>query len=276
MKTNQIFQYNGSPITFYKDDNVMVNATEMAKPFGKLVGDWLRLKATTEFIEALSADMHIPISALIQVVKGGNSEQGTWLHEDVALEFARWLSPSFAIWCNKRIKELLQYGMTAMQPTLEQMINNPDLVISLATQLKNEREEKQRLEQQNALQEEQLLQAAPKVSYYDSHLQSVNTQTSTQVAKQIGMDAEKLHKKLKEIGVIYRQSGQWLLHTPYSTWGLHSTRTQTYTRSDGSIGTNVYTVWTTKGVRFIIALCESGWDVKKAIKLIKGELIPVA
>ena len=276
MKPNQIFQYNESPITFYKDDNVMVNATEMAKPFGKLVGDWLRLKATTEFTEALSADMHIPISALIQVVKGGNSEQGTWLHEDVALEFARWLSPSFAIWCNKRIKELLQYGMTAMQPTLEQMINNPDLVISLATQLKNEREEKQRLEQQNALQEEQLLQAAPKVSYYDNHLQSVNTQTSTQVAKQIGMDAEKLHKKLKEIGVIYRQSGQWLLHTPYSTWGLHSTRTQTYTRSDGSIGTNVYTVWTTKGVRFIIALCESGWDVKKAIKLIKGELIPVA
>lgn len=192
------------------------------------------------------------------------------------MEFARWLSPAFAIWCNDRIKELLQYGMTATQSTLEQMINNPDLVISLATQLKNEREEKQRLEQQNALQEEQLLQAAPKVSYYDSHLQSVNTQTSTQVAKQIGMDAEKLHKKLKEIGVIYRQSGQWLLHTPYSTWGLHSTRTQTYTRSDGSIGTNVYTVWTTKGVRFIIALCESGWDVKKAIKLIKGELIPVA
>lgn len=145
LNENQIFQYNGSPITFQKGDSVMVNATEMAKPFGKLVGDWLRLKATTEFTEALSADMHIPISALIQVVKGGNSEQGTWLHEDVALEFARWLSPSFAIWCNKRIKELLQYGMTATQPTLEQMINNPDLVISLATQLKSEREEKQRL-----------------------------------------------------------------------------------------------------------------------------------
>lgn len=145
LNENQIFQYNGSPITFQKGDSVMVNATEMAKPFGKLVGDWLRLKATTEFTEALSADMHIPISALIQVVKGGNNEQGTWLHEDVALEFARWLSPSFAIWRNKRIKELLQYGMTATQPTLEQMINNPDLVISLATQLKSEREEKQRL-----------------------------------------------------------------------------------------------------------------------------------
>ncbi|KAA3977436.1 phage antirepressor KilAC domain-containing protein [Bacteroides uniformis] len=275
MKTNQIFQYNGSPITFQKGDNVMVNATQMAKSFGKEPKFWLMNQSTTDYLNELSKVRNLTLTDLVQVTKGGNNP-GTWMHEDVALEFARWLSPAFAIWCNDRIKELLQYGMTAMQPTLEQMINNPDLVISLATQLKNEREEKQRLEQQNALQEEQLLQASPKVSYYDNHLQSVNTQTSTQVAKQIGMDAEKLHKKLKEIGVIYRQSGQWLLHTPYSTWGLHSTRTQTYTRSDGSIGTNVYTVWTTKGVRFIIALCESGWDVKKAIKLIKGELIPVA
>lgn len=275
MKTNQIFQYNGSPITFQKGDNVMVNATQMAKSFGKEPKFWLMNQSTTDYLNELSKVRNLTLTDLVQVTKGGNNP-GTWMHEDVALEFARWLSPAFAIWCNDRIKELLQYGMTAMQPTLEQMINNPDLVISLATQLKNEREEKQRLEQQNALQEEQLLQAFPKVSYYDNHLQSVNTQTSTQVAKQIGMDAEKLHKKLKEIGVIYRQSGQWLLHTPYSTWGLHSTRTQTYTRSDGSIGTNVYTVWTTKGVRFIIALCESGWDVKKAIKLIKGELIPVA
>ena len=103
----------------------MVNATEMAKPFGKLVGDWLRLKTTAEFTEALSADMQIPISALIQVVKGGNSEQGTWLHEDVALEFARWLSPAFAIWCNKRIKELLTIGMTATHPFRKTIVRIP-------------------------------------------------------------------------------------------------------------------------------------------------------
>lgn len=144
-------------------------------------------------------------------------------------------------------------------------------------------EEKERLLLENNylsetvnLQTEELQKAAPKVSYYDNHLQSVNTQTSTQTAKQIGMDAEKLHKKLKEIGIIYRQSGQWILHAPYSTWGLHSTRTQTYTRSDGSTGTSVYTVWTTKGVRFIIALYENDWNVKKAIKQIKGELNPAA
>lgn len=153
----------------------------------------------------------------------------------------------------------------------------------LALMVLQAEEEKERLLLENNhlsetvnLQTEELQKSAPKVSYYDTHLQSVNTQTSTQVAKQIGMDAEKLHKKLKEIGIIYRQSGQWILHAPYSTWGMHSTRTQTYTRSDGSIGTSVYTVWTQRGVRFIIALYENGWNVKKAVRQIKGGLDPAA
>lgn len=156
------------------------------------------------------------------------------------------------------------------------------LTIAQATLAKREERLKQleaQTEQQQAtieLQDKEIKEAAPKVNYYNNHLQSVNTLTSTQIAKQIGMDAEKLHKKLKEANVIYRQSGQWLLHSPYSAWGLHSTRTQTYTRSDGSIGTNIYTVWTEKGRRFIIALSESEWNVRRAIKQIKGEIDPAA
>lgn len=257
----------------------MINATEMAKPFGKNAGHWMRNQSTQEFINELAALRNCKGSDLVQIENG----IGCWMHEDVAMEFARWLSPAFAIWCNDRIKELLTIGITATQPTLEQMIDNPDLVIHLATQLKQEREEKAKLEaqteQQQAtikIQTEEIKKSAPKVSYYDNHLQSVNTLTSTQVAKQIGMDAEKLHRKMKEIGILHKQSGQWILHAPYSTWGLHSTRTQTYTRSDGSTGTSVYTVWTTKGVRFIIALYENEWDVKKAIKQIKSEVNPAA
>lgn len=156
------------------------------------------------------------------------------------------------------------------------------LTIAQATLAKREERLKQleaETEQQQAtieLQDKEIKEAAPKVTYYNNHLQSVNTLTSTQIAKQIGMDAEKLHKKLKEAGIIYRQSGQWLLHSPYSTWGLHSTRTQTYTRSDGSIGTNVYTVWTERGRRFIIALYENEWNARRAIKQIKGEIDPSA
>ena len=121
------------------------------------------------------------------------------------------------------------------------------------------------------LQQEEIKKAAPKVNYYDTTLQSVNTQTTTQVAKSIGMDAQKLNKHLKEAGIIFYQSGQWMLKQPYASWHLHSTRTQTYTRSDGSTGTSTYTVWTEKGKRFIHALHECGWKVKEAIKHIKGE-----
>lgn len=33
---NKVFNYNGTDITFASDENgLMVNATEMAKPFGK-------------------------------------------------------------------------------------------------------------------------------------------------------------------------------------------------------------------------------------------------
>lgn len=111
---NQIFQYNGSPISFQKGNSVMVNATEMAKPFGKLAKDWLSNKSTKEFISTLSAVRTIPLTDLVVVRQGGNVEQGTWLHEDVAVEFARWLSPTFAIWCNDRIKELLTKGRTSI------------------------------------------------------------------------------------------------------------------------------------------------------------------
>lgn len=107
--SNKVFQYNGSPITFLLGEATMVNATEMAKPFGKFVKDWLKTASTKAFLNELSAVRNIVLTDLVKVKQGGNdrSAQGTWLHEDVALEFARWLSPSFAIWCNDRIKELM-------------------------------------------------------------------------------------------------------------------------------------------------------------------------
>ena len=169
------------------------------------------------------------------------------------------------------------YLATKSEDTPEEIMARA-LTIAQATLAKREERLKQleaETEQQQAtieLQEKEIKQAAPKVNYYDTHLQSVNTLTSTQVAKQIGMVAEKLHRKLNEAGIIFYQSGQWLLYSPYSAWKLHDTRTNTFTRSDGSTGTNSYTVWTEKGRRFIIALYENGWDVKKAIKQIKGEL----
>lgn len=120
------------------------------------------------------------------------------------------------------------------------------------------------IEQQNATIQEQ----APKVNYYDSTLQSVNTLTTTQIAKELGLDAPKLNQRLKQAGIIFRQSGMWMLRQPYSSWNLTATRTQTFTRSDGSIGSSMYTVWNERGRRFVHALHDCDYNARKACKLV--------
>jgi len=117
-----LFDYKGSKVTFEIGGEIYVNATEMAKPFNKLVKDFLRTGQTKEFLQVLENERgennpNVDNQKLIKVVQGGNVgeiQQGTWLHEDVAMEFARWLSPEFAIWCNRKIKELLTTGKTTL------------------------------------------------------------------------------------------------------------------------------------------------------------------
>ena len=109
----KVFNYNNTPITFdtAAATGTMINATEMAKPFGKKAVEWLSNKQTKELITSLSSKVGIPTLKLVITQKGGN-QAGTWLHEDLAIVFAQWLSPEFYLWCNDRIKELLLNGQT--------------------------------------------------------------------------------------------------------------------------------------------------------------------
>jgi hypothetical protein len=83
-----------------------INATAMCKATGKLIADYLRLTNTKDFLAELSADMGIPISAVVQVNKGGDpAQQGTWVHPHVALNLAQWLSPKFAVQVSKWVHD---------------------------------------------------------------------------------------------------------------------------------------------------------------------------
>lgn len=242
-----VYDYKGSQISFISGENVMINATQMAKPFEKSPKDFLKTEQTKRFITALSEVKKILSSDLVRVVYGDNG--GTWMHEDVALEFARWLSPSFAIWCNDRIKELLKTGVTT--------VSNDDEAIAYAMQVLNKRleqtrQEKAMLEQQNNYLTNEIKQVAPKVQYVNEVLQAPNTYTSTQMAKELNMrTAEQLHKALKEKGIMFKQSGQWMLTAKYCEKGYTKPRTTVYPRSDGSQGTNTITVWTELGRAFL-------------------------
>lgn len=245
---NEIFEYKGTPITFQiGNGEVMVNATEMAKPFGKRPVDFLQNQNTINFIKEYCDVKKSTSADLVKVIKGGNQKQGTWLHEDIALEFSRWLSPSFSIWCNYRIKEIMKYGFTATETKIDELIANPDLLISLATQLKEERLQKELYKQKTEIQENQLKLAGPKVEYYNQVLQSQSTYTTTLIAKELGKSATELNKILKANNIQYKQGDTWVLYARYQNFGYTKTKTFTSTDPQGNTITAMTTVWTELG-----------------------------
>lgn len=88
-----------------------VNATAMCKAAGKRWFDYQRLDMTAAFLTELEAETGIPASEQIQSVRGGFPElQGTWVHPDIAINLAQWLSPRFAVQVSKWVREWLTRG----------------------------------------------------------------------------------------------------------------------------------------------------------------------
>lgn len=139
----------------------------------------------------------------------------------------------------------------------EAMLKSDDYILMRSMQILQGRiraieADNARLEQQNNYLTNEIKQAAPKVQYVNEVLQAPNTYTSTQMAKELNMrTAEQLHKALREKGIMFKQSGQWMLTAKYCEKGYTKPRTTVYPRSDGSQGTNTITVWTELGRAFL-------------------------
>lgn len=111
----QTISFNQFSVSF--QENGYLNATAIAEQYDKRVGNYLRNERTQEYIAALNERLFNPetrnrVTAENQLViirKGGNDKksQGTWLHPKLAVDFARWLNPKFAVWCDEQIEALL-------------------------------------------------------------------------------------------------------------------------------------------------------------------------
>lgn len=233
-----IRQYDGYNISFSKGNGVMVNATEMAKPFGKTTKDWLVNKSTTEFLNELSSVRGIPPSQLV-VVKKGNSaqfEQGTWMHEDAALEFARWLSPKFAIWCNDQIKELLTTGNVSLK-----------VPQTFAEALRLAADQQEQIEKQQKLISEQ----RPKVEFFDAVAESKAAVSMNEVAKCLGiqgMGRNNLFKFLRDNKILMSSN---LPYQEYIDRGYFRVIEQKWTGKDGMPQISYKTLVYQKGLDFI-------------------------
>lgn len=94
---------------------------------------------------------------------------------------------------------------------------------------------------------------------YGRSLQAKQGITTTSIAKEFGMSAVTLNKLLHDMGVQYRQSGQWYLYRKYQNRGLTTTRTIPIVRFDGQADVKRETLWTMEGHRFIRDLLKERW-----------------
>jgi len=97
-----------------------IDLTAMAKANKKKINDYIRLKSTKEFLKELEAVTGIPVTELVQVFQGGDGEQGTWGHPQVATHCGQWCSPKFAVVVSQWIMEWMTTGKNPVQqPTAQ-------------------------------------------------------------------------------------------------------------------------------------------------------------
>ena len=155
----------------------------------------------------------------------------------------------------KEIRTSGGYIATTQEDTPE-LIMARALQVAQATITKHHKQLAQASER-IALLTNEVKQSAPKVKSYDEYISSDGTFTTTQIAKEYGWGAKTLNNKLKERGIQYKQNRQWLLTAKYDGKGYTKSIPCTFTHSDGTIGTQMQTVWTAKGREFIHSLFDA-------------------
>lgn len=150
-----------------------------------------------------------------------------------AKKFKHWVT-------SEVLPAIRQHGAYLSNEKIEEVLTNPDTIIKLATQLKEEREGR-------LLAEQQINELKPKATYYDRILSNPSLVTITVIAKDYGMSGSEMNKKLHELGVQFKQGNIWLLYAKYQKLGWTHSETHMVRRADGTEKAVVNTKWTQKG-----------------------------
>ena len=139
---------------------------------------------------------------------------------------------------------------------LEKAWNTPEQVMARALKMADKtiaklQSDNHRLTEQVNVKDQIIGELKPRADYTDKILQNKGLVTITQIAKDYGMTGQEMNQKLHELGIQYKQSGQWLLYKDYQKLGYTHSETVDITRADGRADIKMNTKWTQKGRLFI-------------------------
>ena len=155
--------------------------------------------------------------------------------------------------------------------------DTPELIMARALQIANDtisRHEKELADAKNkiAMQHdrigtleghlkynmEEVKKLTPDAEYTRKTLSSTTSWNTNIIAKEIGLSAVTLNKRLQGLGIQYKEHGVWVLTHKYQDKGYTKTSTYSFLKQDGSVGSRIQTEWTEKGRRFIHELSDAG------------------
>ena len=170
-----------------------------------------------------------------------------------AKAFKRWVT-------SEVLPAIRKHGVYAV----DQMLNDPDALITALQAYKDERQKRLAVEEQrDALTievdtQKQLIGALqPKADYCQIVLDSPDLVPITLIAKDYGWSAKKMNQYLHEKEVQFRQGDTWLLYADYAGFGYTKSKTSTFISGDGVSHAKIRTYWTQKGRMFIYDLLKA-------------------
>lgn len=157
-----------------------------------------------------------------------------------AKKFKRWVT-------SEVLPAIRKHGGYLTQEKIEEALLNPDTIIQLATNLKQEREK-------IAVLEQQIAEYEPKIGYLDMILATTDTVATSQIAADYGISAIALNRLLHDLGVQHKVGKQWLLYKKHMNQGYTKSETTLIPMADGTEKAVMNTKWTQKGRIFIYEL----------------------
>lgn len=157
-----------------------------------------------------------------------------------AKRFKRWVTGEI-------LPSIRKHGGYLTPEKIEEALLNPDTLIQLATNLKEERTHR-------LLAEQRVNELQPKADYYDSILRNKSLMTISVIAKNYGLSAKAMNSLLHDLGVQFKHSDTWLLYSKHQDKGYTHTE---MIPVQGSGNLKPSTKWTQKGHIFIYQLLKS-------------------
>lgn len=138
---------------------------------------------------------------------------------------------------------------------METELNSPEKIMARALRIADQTINQLQLE--TKIKDQQISELKPKADYYDDILKNKGLVTISQIAKDYGMSGQEMNRTLKNLGVQYKQSEQWLMYSKHQDKGYTHSETVQITHTDGRADVRMITKWTQKGRIFLYGLLKN-------------------